>query len=197
MYKKQMKIQKLVCLLAVVAAAVTFAYSLGVITDIYDSLYSTMRNPHDLTQTSVPGSYIYYDMQAFNKQFLNMSIVLILLGALLFATNTHTRRKYYIANYAATALYSVAALGVTIWSHLQIETFKVQFLTTVDFEAMKKFSELWKTPYIDNTFWFDLHYVVLALSIVAVAALIGNLVWKTMLMRQEDQLLAAGKEAAV
>ena len=197
MYKKQLSFQKIVCLLAVIAAVVSFVYSLGIITDIYDSLYSTMRNPNDLTQTSVPGSIIYYDMQDFNKLFLNVSIGLILLACLLFVTNTNVRRKYYIGNYVSTVLYSVAAVAVAVWSHIEIEAFKVQFLTTVDFEAMKKFSDLWKTAYVDGTFWFDLHYAVGGLAILSAVALLGNMVWKIVLMREEEKLIGAGKEAAV
>ena len=197
MYKKQLHFQKIVCLLAVIAAAVSFVYSLGIITDIYDSLYSTMRNPNDLTQTSVPGSIIYYDMQDFNKQLLYVSIGLILLACLLYLTNTHIRRKYYIGNYFATALYSLASVAAAVWSHTRISAFKVQFLTTVDFEALKAYSELWKTPYIESTFWLDLHYAVAALSILTVIALIANLVWKVAMMRGEAKLLALGKEAAV
>ena len=197
MYKKQLRFQKIACFLAIIAAAVSFVYSLGIITDIYDSLYSTMRNPNDLTQTSVPGSIIYYDMQDFNKLFVNLSIGLILLACLLFITNTNVRRKYYIGNYVSTIVFSVAAVAVAVWSHIEISAFKVQFLTTVDFEAMKAYSELWKTAYVDSTFWLDLHYFVAALTAVAVAALIGNMVWKIRLMREEDRLIREGKEAAV
>lgn len=197
MYKKQLRFQKFACLFSIVAAAVYFVYSLGIVTDIYDSLYSTMMNPNDLTQTSVPGSIIYYDMQAFNKSLLSASIVLILIAALLFVTNTNVRRKYYIGNYFATALYSVAALAVTVWSHIEIEAFKVQYLTTVDFEALKKFSEMWGKPYIESTFWLDLHYVVAAVALLSVAAMVYNLVWKVQMMRGEEALLAQGKEAAV
>lgn len=195
MYKKQLVYQKYVCLLALIAAAVSFVYSLGVITDIYDSLYATMMNPDDLTQTFVPGSIIYYDMQAFNKAYTNVSIVLILAAALLYLMNTQIRRKYYIGNYVAIGVYSVATLGVTVWSHLQIEAFKVQYLTTVDFEALKSFSEMWNKTYIESTFMLDLHYAVAAISVIAVAALIGNMVWKIRLMKEEDALIKAGKEA--
>jgi len=93
MYKKQLRFQKIACLLAIIAAAVMFLYSLGMITDIYDSLYSTMRNPNNLLDTKVPGSIIYYDMQDFNKQMVTYSIGLILLGCLLFVTNTQVRRR--------------------------------------------------------------------------------------------------------
>lgn len=182
---------------AVIAAAVSFVYSLGIITDIYDSLYSTMMDPNDLTQTFVPGSIIYYDMQGFNKAFMNVSIVLIGLACLLYLTNTQVRRKYYIGNYAAIGLYSVATVAVAVWSHIQIEAFKVQYLTTVDFEALKSFAEMWNKTYIESTFMLDLHYVVLAVAILSVAALIVNMVWKIQLMRAEDALLAGGKEAVV
>lgn len=195
MYKKQLVFQKIACMFAVVAAAVSFVYSLGIITDIYDSLYRTMMDPNDLTQTFVPGSIIYYDMQNFNKSFTNVSIVLILLACLLYLSNTHIRRKYYIGNYVSIALYSVGTLGVAIWSHLQIEAFKVQYLTTVDFEALKAFSEMWGSTYIESTFMLDLHYFVLALAVLSVAALVYSAIWKVQLMKAEDALIAEGKEA--
>lgn len=197
MYKKQMQFQKVACLMAIVTAAVTFLYSLGIITDIYDSLYATMMNPNDLTQTYVPGSIIYYDMQEFNKTFLYLSLGLILLGAFLFVTNTHTRRKYYIGNYVAIGAYSAATAGVAIWSHLQISAFKTQYLTTVDFEALKAFAELWGYEYIESTFLLDLHYGVAALAVASIAALIVSMVWKINMMRQEQELVKQGEGATV
>lgn len=195
MYKKQLVFQKFACMFALIAAAASFIYSLGIITDIYDTLYSTMMNPNNLNETFVPGSIIYYDMQGFNKQFTELSIVLILIACLLYLTNTQIRRKYYIGNYAAIGIYSVATLGVTIWSHLQISAFKVQYLTTVDFEALKAFAQMWNKPYSESTLMLDLHYLVAALAVLSVAALIGNMVWKIQLMKAEDALIAEGKEA--
>lgn len=196
MYKKQLRFQKFACLFAIIAAAVSFVYALGIMTDLYDSLYATMMNPNDLTQTSVPGSIIYYDMQPFNKSFVNASIVLILTAAFLFVSNTNIRRKYYISNYIATAVHAVATVGVAVWSHLQISAFKVQYLTTVDFEALKAFSELWGKPYIESTFWFDVHFFVGGLAIVSAAVLVYNLIWKVRMMREENALLEGGKEVA-
>ena len=197
MYKKQLRFQKIACLFAIIAAAVTFVYSLGILTDIYDSLYSTMRNPDDLTQTSVPGSIIYYDMQDFNKTFLYLSIGLILAAAFLFVTNTNVRRRYYIGNFVATGIYSVATLAVAVWSHFQIAAFKVQYLTTVDFAALKEYAELWGTLYTDSTFWLDLHYFVGGMAILSVVALVYNAIWKVQMMRGEQALLEGGKEVAV
>ena len=196
MYKKQLVFQKFVCLLAIIAAALSFVYALGIITDIYDSMYTTMRDPSNPTNTKVPGSIIYYDMQDFNADFVSVSIGLILLACLLFLTNTQVRRRYYIGNYVAVALYSVATLAVTIWSHVQISAFKVQFLTTVDFEALKSYADKWGTLYTESTFWMDAHYFVGGVAVVSVVLLVANVIWKIAMMRGEKALLAAGEEAA-
>ena len=198
MYRKQMKLQRIICLFALIAAALVFIYSLGMLTDLYDSLYPMMRNPDDLTETDVPGSIIYYDMQPFNHQLTVNSIGLILLAALLFVTGTSSRRKYYIGNYTATALNVIAQAGVAVWAHLKISAFKTQFLTTLDFESLEMWSEIWDTPNLtkESTFWFDIHYLVFALVLLAAVLLILNVIWKRRLMRDEKALLA-GKAVSV
>lgn len=196
MYKKQMTLQKIACFLAIAASVLVFVYALGVMTDLYDCLYSTMRNPADLTQTSVPGSIVYYDMQGFNGAFLKVSIGLILCACLLFLTNTSVRRKYYIGNYVAVCIYVTAHVAAVIWSHIQLEAFKAQFLQ-LDFEALKAHSELWKTAYTESTFWFDLHYGVAAVVLLACAALVYNVVLKNKLMKAEQALILKGKGVAV
>ena len=92
MYKKQMTVQKILCLVAIIVSGIFFLYSLGIMTDLYDSLYTTMRNPNNINQTSVPGSQIYYYLQEFNRMLLMCSSGLIMLAALLYLTNTHIRR---------------------------------------------------------------------------------------------------------
>lgn len=195
MYKKQLTLQKILCFLAIAASVVIFLYALGIMTDLYDTLYSTMRNPADLTQTDVPGSIVYYNMQSFNSYFLRCSIVLILLACLLFITNTHIRRKYYIGNYLAVAAYAAANFYVAFEAHGYIELFKARFLQ-VDFEALQKHANLWKTAYSESTFWFDIHYAVFALSLLVSVGLVLCAIWKISLMKQEAKLIAAGKGAA-
>ncbi len=197
MYKKHLKLQRIICLLCLIAAAVSFVYALGMITDIYDALYSTMRDPSKPTQTRVQGSWIYYDMQPFNKQFVSASLVLIVLGCFLFITNTHSRRKYYFSNYLAVGAYSVATLGVGLWANQKIEAFAVQYMTTIDFEQLQAYSEMWGTPYLDNTNLLDLHRWVLVLAIVSIVALVANMIWKIILMRSENKLIKAGEGAVV
>jgi hypothetical protein len=198
MYKKQLKLQKAVCLLVLIASVIVFLYSLGIMTDLYDALYTTIGapdNPENTRRNPVAGAFIYYDMQGFNRQFLHAGILLILASLLLFLTNTHVRRKYYVGNVFAVAVNAAACLGVTIWAGAQIRAFKAQFLQ-IDFEALKTFSQRLNTLYTESTFWFDVHTAVFALLILANVLLIANMIWKFRLMKEEAQLIRAGKEAA-
>lgn len=196
MYKKQLQFQKIICLLCVIAAAVTFVYSLGIITDIYDGLYLATDPKKPTVDGRVAGSTIYYQMQPFNSQFVNISLCLILLAALLFVMNTHIRRKYYIGNYISIGLYSVSTIAAVIWSHIKITAFKIQYLTTVDFEALKELCDMKNKPFIKSTLMLDLHYVVAALAVISVIGLVGNMIWKIVMMRAEQKLIIAGKETA-
>lgn len=193
MYKKQMTAQKILCLAAIIVSGMFFLYSLGLMTDLYDSLYSTMRNPNNIDQTSVPGSQIYYYMQDFNNTILICSIVLILLAVLLYVTNTHIRRRYYIGNLFSIGVFAAASIGMSVYGHIYIEAYKAWYLTNLDFEALKEFAEMWGTLYTDSTFWFDLHYLVFGLMIVVSVLLVCNAVWKLSLMKDEAKLVEEGK----
>ena len=195
MYKKQMTAQKFLCLAAIIVSAIFFLYTLGIMTDLYDSLYDTMRNPNNVTQTDVPGSIVYYNMQEFNRMFLICSIVQILLGVLLYLTNTHSRRRYYIGNYVATGLFVAGGVYNAWFAHTYIEIFKGQFLQ-VDFAALKEHAEMWGTLYTESTFWFDLHYGVFALLLIVCVLLVVNAVWKVQLMKDEAKLLEEGRRIA-
>ena len=192
MYNKQLTVQRILCLAAVIVSAVVFVYALGIMTDLYDALYDTMRNPSDVFQTDVPGSIVYYNMQAFNKVFLNYSIVLILISVVLFITNTHSRRRYYIGNYVATGIFAAASVYLSIFAHSYIEIFKGQW-KQVDFAALKAHSEMWGTLYTESTFWFDVHYLVFGLLLLVAGLLVYNAVWKRNLMKEEDRILEEGR----
>ena len=194
MYKKQMLFQKILCLLTVITGAITFFYSLGLMTDLYDTLFTTMPYS-DHTKSDVAGSIIYYDMQGFNSMLVKASIVFILVGAILFITCTNTRRRYYISNYIAIALTVIYGLAFTCWAHIKLSAFRAQYLQ-VDFEALKEYAEKWSTKYSDSTFWFDIHYAVFGLVLVVVGLHIFNVVLKVKLMREEARLVEAGKENA-
>ncbi len=191
MYRKQMKLQKVLCLALLIICALIFVYSLGIMTDLYDSLYSTFRRG----KTSVDGAEVYMDMQGFDRDFLHGSIALIVLCLGLFITGTSSRRKYYIGNYASVLLFSAGGTALAVWAHGKIEEFKAQFLT-IDFEALAEHAAKRKTLYTESTFWFDIHYLVFTLLLIGIILLIANAVWKSKLMKEEQALIAQGKEAA-
>lgn len=191
-----MLFQKIACMLALIAAALVFVYSLGMSTDLYDALARTILYPdYDLEQTSVAGSRVYYDMFSFNRTFTRVSIGLILVTLVLFITNTNVRRKYYIGNYVSAGLFSVAALGVTIWSVPQIMDYKSKFQNNVDFEALKAFSKDWGTLYIgpNDTFWFDISFAVFGFLIFTVVLLVLNVILKILVMKAEQNAIGKGR----
>ena len=190
MYKKQVKLQRIICLALLIISAIIFIYSLGIMTDLYDSLYSTYRRG----KSSIEGAEVYMDMQGFNKSFLYASIGMILLSALLFVTNTASRRRYYIGNYCAIGIFSIASIALIVWAHGQIEAFKAQWLT-IDFAALADHAVKRKTLYTESTFWFDIHYVIFGLLLIGTVLLIANTIWKCKLMKDEQALIAQGKGA--
>ena len=190
MYRKQVKLQRIICVALLIVSAVVFVYSLGIMTDLYDSLYSSYRRG----KSSVTGGEVYMNMQPFNQAFLMASIVLILLAVLLFITNTQSRRRYYIGNYCAIGIFSAGSVALSVWAHQQIEIFKAQFLS-INFEELMENATKKKTLYTESTFWFDVHYVIFGLLLIGTALLIANAIWKRKLMKEEQTLIAQGKEA--
>ncbi len=192
MYKKQMKLQRIACFLSIAAGALVFLYVLGMMTDLYDMLYTMVPVPDDPSSVKVAGAMIYYDMQGFNRAFLRVAIGLVLAACLLFVTNTHSRRKYYIGNYVAIGIDAVANVAAAIWAHGQIAAFKTQYLATVDFEQLARRLARAGT-YTESTFWFDAHLGVFAFALIAVILLVACAVWKQSLMKNERKLIEAGK----
>lgn len=193
MYKKQMTFQRIVCFALLIGAALVFVYSLGLMTDLYDALYTTIRSANNLDRTTVTGSRLYYDMQGFNKTFTGVSIAMILVTLTLFITNTHSRRRYYISNFITTGLVSILNVGASVWAISQIMAYKAQFLQ-IDFEALKKHAESRNTLYTESTFWFDASFVVFGILIVLTVLLVANLILKLTLMKAEKRLIGTARK---
>ena len=194
MYKKQLTWQKILCFAALVACGILFLYSLGLSTDLFDGLFYALPEEAKLAtaKVNVPGAEVYYQIQPFNRQLLNNSILLLLVGCLLFMTNTHSRRRYYISNAISTLGFAGAGVWLSIWTHLNVADFKAKFLA-IDFTAYAKYATRRKKAYIDSTFWFDAHYVVVAILLVVCVALVINYFWKLSLMKAEKRLINEGK----
>lgn len=211
MYKKQMKFQKILCLLVLFSCALVFVYSLGFMTDIYDSLYYAYTpgyleegmNIDDIPDEElswygieVRGATIYYDMQDFNSKFTVISIVMIVVSLLLFVSNTHSRRKYYVGNFVAVLLVSACNVASVVWLMPQIMAFKKQYLEEVDFDMLKTYTESpigQAARYTESTFWFDVSYFVFGFVILMVVLLIANLILKVILMNAEKRAIGTRK----
>ena len=193
MYRKQMVFQKIICFLCLASGVVSTLYALGLMTDLYDMLYFMIPYPEDPSSVKVKGAMIYYDMQDFNRILLKVGIGLILMAVLLLVTNTHTRRRYYFANYAATGLYAAANIAAAAWGREQITAFKDQYLTTVDFKKLQTRLKNKPGVYTESTFWFDIHKAVYAFALVCVLLLVLNMLWKIWLMYQEKKTIRDGK----
>lgn len=176
-----------------IACAIVFAYSLGLMTDLYDSLYSTIRDPSDLDSTYVTGARILYDMQPFNRSFTIYAILMLLVNLILFIMGTHSRRRYYIGNYISVALSTIANAAMIVWAMPQIMAFKQQYLK-IDFEELKSFSDRRHTYYTDSTFFFDASYVVFGILALATLLLLVNTALKIIVMKEEKRLIGSRKD---
>lgn len=188
-----MTFQRIVCLAMLVACAVVFVYSLGLMTDLHDCLRSTIRDPEDLESTYVTGSRIYYDMQPFNSKFTLYSIFMLLVNLIIFITGTNTRRRYYIGNYISVALSTIANVAMVVWAMPQLMKYKAEFLK-IDFKELKEYSEMWKTYYTESTFTFDVSYAVFGFLMLVTLLLIINTVLKIIVMKEEKRLIGSRKD---
>ena len=187
-----MTLQRIVCYALLIAAVMVFVYSLGMVTDLYESLF----NYADVSSKRkyVQGAEIYFNIQPFNKQLTGVSIALILSAVSLFVFNTHKRRKYYIGNYVTVALNTVMNVAVSIWALANVMAFKAQYLL-IDFVKLAEQADKYDTKYIESTAWFDAAIPVFALLLVVTLVSVANLVLKLMLMKGERELIKEGAEA--
>ena len=196
MYKKQMTFQRVICFAVLIASALIFVYSLGLMTDL-QCIYSTsvIRDISDLDSSRVEGARIYYDMQEFNRQLTIVGIGLIIASLLLFITCTHSRRKYYIGNYIAVGISAVSNIAASVWVMSGVSTYRAQYLQ-MDFEALQQWLERKNALdlYTDSPFWFDMGYVVCAILLIVTALLIVNLVMKIIVMKEEKRLIGSRKD---
>ena len=195
MYKKQMALQRVFCILAIAASALVFVYALGYMTDVFDMIYM-LRESYKTEEIN----RFLTEMDLFNRELVRVGIGLILLSLTLLLTNTHTRRKYYAGNYIAVGLNAAAEVAATVLMHGKIAAFKAQYLTEgfIDFEVVKNWADRNSrnggiSVYTESTFWFDAHYFVFGILLLAAVLLIWNAIWKTTLMKREREALAVGK----
>lgn len=214
MFKTQMKFQKILCLAALIMAAVMFVYALGFITDWHDLLYFTLDIDEGIDYTDVEGTQFYWEMQTyvtyekvdgqtvehkhvgFLGHLLTCSIVGLLLAVSMIVTRNNVRRKYYVSNFVTTILYSAYNVFFAVWTMVQVTVYKAKFLQ-IDFETLEVFCELWKVEFNPTTRCCDWGYVLGVLLILFSLVAAFNLIWKVTLTRRENKLLTQNKTTEV
>lgn len=202
MYKKQMILQRIVCFIVLIAAALVFVYSLGLLTDMYENklgyhaekYYTNGMTEEALSKVKVTGAEIYYDMQQFNRELTTAGLVLILMAVSQYVFQNQNRRKYYIANYITVGVNTLGAIYYSYWGLSNILSYKERYMTTLDFEKLKKLNEAFKFSYTESTFWFDASKFVFGFLLIATVLNLFNMIWKICLMNNEKKLVQAGKE---
>lgn len=192
MYKFQMTLQRITSFLLLGAAALVFVYSLGVMTDVYNSFY--LLSSYDPIWDSflyVEGADVYLKMQGFNQQLTTAGIILILSAVSLFLFNSHNRRKYYVANYITIGINAILNVAVVVWMHIEVLIYKAQYLQ-VDPARVQEVAKILNMDITMSTFWFDVHYIVFAAVILATVLSLVNLGLKIALMIGERKLLKEG-----
>ena len=192
MYKKQMTLQRITSYLLIIAAALVFVYSLGMMTDLYRGLYE-ISTYKESSKNFVEGASIYRTMQPFNRELTIASIILILSAVSLFVFRSHDRRKYYIANYITIGLNAALNVGVTVWALINVFDYKAQFLS-IDFAHLKEVAYIKDIYFTESTFWFDISLAAFIPLLLVTALSIFNLIFKVYLMNSERKLLKEGRE---
>ncbi|MBR2930761.1 MAG: hypothetical protein IKC32_05980 [Clostridia bacterium] len=190
MYKKQMTLQRITCYLLLIVAALIFVYSLGIITDLYDTLRVFSEDPeHPL----IEGAEVYMEMQEFNKLFTLFGVLLILSALANMVFGAASRRRYYLSNYITIVLNAVGNVAVSVWAIINIYSYRAQYLE-VDFASLEVLAPLYGIEAYQSTFWFDVCPVVFVPVILVSLLSIANLVWKHLLMKGERALLEGSVE---
>lgn len=184
--KKQMKFQKIVCLVNLITAALAFFLALGLLTDLYNLTFA-----FTVTGREVTGRELYMEMQPFNRLLVKRCIIMIVLAVFLFVTRTQLRRKYYISNYIAISASVLVNIVLSALSIASILECKQRFLTEVDFETWAALHEMMDfIPYTESTLWLDLNVAILGLVIASSFLVVVSLIWKIILIKCENKLLS-------
>ncbi len=181
MQQKQLVLQRVVMVAALVLSCLTFVVALGFSTDVYNLNYHADSSS---TLLYVDGAELFYQIQPFNKQLLRDAAILMVLCALMFVFLTHKRRLYYVSNYITTAVYAGFA-GYLAATLLANSLYIKELYGKVDFERMKEVTEMLNMRYMESTFMLDASITVSILLFVLILFLIINLILKSVWMRKE------------
>ena len=189
--KTQMRFQKILILITLIIAALSFVYALsfngGTIYQyevFYDKNHDTemFKGIRDLFNAS----------QKYNDILIWLSIAFILVVVLNYVMATNKRRNYYVTNYISiilTVVYAVVFAAVIIL--FVVNTYSL--FVVIDKDAVGQiYNELnGDGSFKYSTINFIMGYILAGVIIANAGLLVFNLIWKVKLMKGEKKLLAA------
>ncbi|MDE6690782.1 MAG: hypothetical protein K2K04_02315, partial [Clostridia bacterium] len=214
--KTQMKFQKILALVTLILAALSFVLGIlfcsGIIGEsrIYTSgkFTYTVKDPDNdgkeiVIKNAINADALFEYTQIINNVIVIMAIVFILVVLTLFITSTNKRRNYYVTNYVAiglVVLYSfVFAICMIVFcskcvvlaQQIDMKMWK-GLVDAVEYDDYNKPFKLYSQNYSESYITMILGYILSALVLVDIAAWVLNLIWKIKLMKGEKELLDGG-----
>lgn len=191
MFKAQIKFQKILSYILIATFVLVFILSLCLMTGVYQSLYQAYEPSEEVKEHElVKGSGLFYEMQPFNNLLLILAIVVLIGVIAYFVTGSKGRRRYYIGNYISAGLICVINVAVAITIIVGVSKYAAAF-AAIDVAELEAFcKENFYKYTAPNLFWFYFGYVVSAILVVVAGLTVYNVIWKSKLMKKEDQLLS-------
>ena len=202
--KTQMRFQKILSIVSLVIAALTFVYALYFLTG------SMGEVPYYFNRQGTQGDLINADKfmstsQDFVSTLVALGITFIVLAVLIFLTSSHNRRKYYATNYIAMGLFVAFALAISLYAFIMIAKVQDLFLNDICWKTGTgvggdhNVADQW---IIDHKLYrtetnFILGYILFTVVIVNAIVCALSTVWKILLIRGEKKLLADSAPAEV
>jgi NADH:ubiquinone oxidoreductase subunit 3 (subunit A) len=201
--KTQMKFQKILSLVTLILAALSFIYAICFFSTGLSELlhYTTDSAGYD----AIGCDHVVEYGQSINEMFVILGIIFIVLAITLFITASNKRRNYYITNYISVIAVAAFALVFAIIGLISVSLLLSYYVSEIDWEAYKALYEQVTSSgkrvnpyYSDSKIVFVLGYILFVVLLVDAAALVLNLIWKIKLMKGEKELLKNGlvKEVA-
>jgi ABC-type phosphate transport system permease subunit len=201
--KAQMKFQKILTLVSLIIAALTFVYALIFLSGNLSNLMYYIGKNWDGRYTYEGADGFLLPAQNFVSALVTLSIIYICVVVTLYITASNKRRNYYITNYVSVGLNILFGVVVGLFGVIYLSVLVADFYA-IDWEKLNKFVETLKKA--GNAYkevsqspgMFIVGYIVFVLVLANAAAWTYNLIWKIKLMKGEKALLANGlnKEVA-
>ena len=196
--KTQMRFQKILMLVSLVIAALTFVFAMAFLTGSMGEVSYYLSVTGGVVTDSINCQNFMDVSQNFVSTLEILSIIFILIAVALFITASNTRRNYYITNYISVGLFVAFALVIGIYIVAMVAQVQNIYLNEIDWTAANGSAQIEDHVLSQNCVGFALGYVMFVLVILDAVAVVLSTVWKIKLMQGEKALLAgsAAKEVA-